>query len=67
MVAKHPLPYGPARVRDNGQIVLPAPLREEMGIALNDRVTFYWWPGESRALMVIGDEPNDEGYGPLTP
>jgi AbrB family looped-hinge helix DNA binding protein len=60
-----PRPYGPVQVRTNGQIVPPALLRDDLDLKENDRVTFYWWPGERRVFMVIGDDPSAEGYDRL--
>ena len=62
MPAPAPRPYGPVFMGENGQITLPKPLREEMGIRKGQRVTFYWWVGESRVLAFFGDEPTDEDY-----
>jgi bifunctional DNA-binding transcriptional regulator/antitoxin component of YhaV-PrlF toxin-antitoxin module len=62
-----PRPYGPVAVGTNGQVTPPAPLREDLNLSKDDRVTFYWWPGEPRILMVIGMDPSSEGYERLTP
>jgi bifunctional DNA-binding transcriptional regulator/antitoxin component of YhaV-PrlF toxin-antitoxin module len=65
MPKARPRPYGPAQVGKNGQITPPALLREDVGMTEGSRVTFYWWPGERRVLMVVGDDPTDEGYEPI--
>jgi bifunctional DNA-binding transcriptional regulator/antitoxin component of YhaV-PrlF toxin-antitoxin module len=53
-------------VRASGQIMPPALLRKDLKLKKNDRVMFYWWPGETRVLMVIGDDPTDEGYSRIS-
>ncbi|MGH9893218.1 MAG: hypothetical protein ACREA0_14755 [bacterium] len=65
MARLQPRPYGPVRTGVNGQIVPPALLREDLGLERGERVTFYWWPEEKRVLLVIGDDPDSEGYQPL--
>jgi hypothetical protein len=62
MANERPRPYGPVQTGKNGQITPPLLLREDAGMVENGRVTFYWWPGETRVLMVLGDDPTDEGY-----
>jgi bifunctional DNA-binding transcriptional regulator/antitoxin component of YhaV-PrlF toxin-antitoxin module len=66
MAQPTPRPYGPVLVRANGQVVPPALLREDLGLVADDRVTFFWWPGEKRVLMVIGEDPSAEGYEPVS-
>lgn len=66
MAAPRPRPFGPVLVRASGQIMPPALLRKDLKLKKNDRVMFYWWPGETRVLMVIGDDPTDEGYSRIS-
>jgi hypothetical protein len=67
MPRPHPRPYGPVQVRTNGQIVPPIQLRDDAGLQEDVRVTFFWWPGENRVLLVIGNDPDWEGFEPLKP
>ena len=65
MPQPRPRPYGPVEVTKSVQVTPPALLRDDLNIAEGTRVTFYWWPGEKRVLMVFGDDPSDDGYPPL--
>lgn len=65
MPEPRPRPFGPINVGKKGLVTLPQALREDLGIDGGERLTFYLWPGEKRALIVVGTDPTDEGYPAL--
>jgi bifunctional DNA-binding transcriptional regulator/antitoxin component of YhaV-PrlF toxin-antitoxin module len=56
MARPQPRIYGPATVRQDGSIALPAELRRDIQIGEGAQIRFFVWEGERRLLVLIDDE-----------